>query len=138
MENDVIVKIGKTPYTTSVQYGKHQIMVDEPEDLGGQDQGINPTPLLLSALGSCKAITVRMYADRKKWPLEEVIVRLSHEIQTSEQQQTTYIQCHIGFKGDLDDEQQKRLFKIAEKCPVHKILTNPIVITSNHLSSYLG
>ncbi|MCS4224339.1 OsmC family protein [Sphingobacterium sp. BIGb0165] len=133
MENEVIVTIGEIPYTTTVQYGKHQIIVDEPEDLGGQDQGISPTPLLLSSLGTCKAVTVKMYADRKNWPLEEVKIRLSHEIQTSEQQQTTYIQCHISFKGDLDDEQKKRLFKIAEKCPVHKILTNPIVITSNHL-----
>ncbi|WP_333863014.1 OsmC family protein [Sphingobacterium sp.] len=133
MDNEVIVSIGKTPYTTMVQYGKHQIIVDEPEDLGGQDEGINPTPLLLSSLGSCKAITVKMYADRKNWPLEEVVVRLTHEVQQSEQQQTTYIQCFLSFKGDLDDIQKQRLFKIAEKCPVHKILSNPIVITSNHL-----
>lgn len=132
-ENEVIVTIGKTPYTTNVQYGKHVIIADEPEELGGQDQGITPTPLLLSSLGTCKAITVKMYADRKKWPLEEVILRLSQETKTSEQQQTTYIQCHISFKGNLDDDQKERLFKIAEKCPVHNILTNPIVITSNHL-----
>lgn len=133
MNNEVIVSIGKTPYTTTVEYGKHQLTVDEPEDLGGQDEGINPTPLLLSSLGSCKAITVKMYADRKNWPLEEVVVRLTHEVQLSEQQQTTYIQCFISFKGNLDDIQKQRLFKIAEKCPVHKILSNPIVITSNHL-----
>jgi Predicted redox protein, regulator of disulfide bond formation len=133
MDNEVIVSIGKTPYTTTVQYGKHHVLVDEPEDLGGQDEGINPTPLLLSSLGSCKAITVKMYADRKNWPLEEVVVRLTHEVQLSEQQQTTYIQCFLSFKGNLDDIQKQRLFKIAEKCPVHKILSNPIVITSNHL-----
>lgn len=133
MDNEVIVSIGKIAYTTTVQYGKHQIIVDEPEDLGGQDEGINPTPLLLSSLGSCKAITVKMYADRKNWPLEEVVVRLTHEVQQSEQQQTTYIQCFLSFKGDLDDIQKQRLSKIAEKCPVHKILSNPIVITSNHL-----
>ncbi len=133
MDNEVIVSIGKTPYTTTVQYGKHQITVDEPEDVGGEDQGINPTPLLLSSLGSCKAITVKMYADRKNWPLEEVLLRLSYEVKTCEQQQTTYIQCFISFKGDLDEVQKQRLFKIAEKCPVHKILSNPIVITSNHL-----
>lgn len=68
MDNEVIVSIGKIPYTTTVQYGKHQITVDEPEDVGGEDQGINPTPLLLSSLGSCKAITVKMYADRKTGP----------------------------------------------------------------------
>lgn len=133
MENEVVVTIGQVPYTTSVQYGKHQIIADEPEELGGEDQGINPTPLLLSSLGTCKAITVKMYADRKKWPLEEVIVRLTYEVQISEQQQTTYIKCHISFKGDLDMEQKTRLFKIADRCPVHKILTNPIVISSNHL-----
>lgn len=133
MDNEVIVSIGKIPYTTTVNYGKHQLTVDEPKDLGGEDEGINPFPLLLSSLGSCKAITVKMYADRKEWPLEEVLVRLTHEVQTSEQQQTTYIQCYISFKGDLDDVQKQRLFKIAEKCPVHKILANPIIITSNHL-----
>ena len=133
MENEVVVTIGQVPYTTSVQYGKHQIIADEPEELGGEDQGINPTPLLLSSLGTCKAITVKMYADRKKWPLEEVNGRLTYEVQTSEQQQTTYIKCHISFKGDLDTEQKTRLFKIADRCPVHKILTNPIVISSNHL-----
>jgi len=133
MENEVVVTIGQVPYTTTVQYGKHQIIADEPEELGGEDQGINPTPLLLSSLGTCKAITVKMYADRKKWPLEEVIVRLTYEVQISEQQQTTYIKCHISFKGDLDREQKTRLFKIADRCPVHKILTNPIVISSNHL-----
>lgn len=133
MDHEVIVSIGKIPYTTTVNYGKHQLTVDEPEDLGGEDEGINPVPLLLSSLGSCKAITVKMYADRKDWPLEEVLVRLTHEVQTSEQQQTTYIQCYISFKGDLDEVQKLRLFKIAEKCPVHKILSNPIIITSNHL-----
>ena len=133
MVNEVIVSIGKIPYTTTVHYGKHQLTVDEPIDLGGEDEGINPIPLLLSSLGSCKAITVKMYADRKDWPLEEVLVRLTHEVQTSEQQQTTYIQCYISFKGDLDEVQKQRLFKIAEKCPVHKILSNPIIITSNHL-----
>ncbi|MDQ1150603.1 OsmC family protein [Sphingobacterium zeae] len=133
MDNEVIVSIGKIPYTTTVHYGKHQLTVDEPKDLGGEDEGINPIPLLLSSLGSCKAITVKMYADRKDWPLEEVLVRLTHEVQTSEQQQTTYIQCYISFKGDLDEVQKQRLFKIAEKCPVHKIVTNPIIITSNHL-----
>ncbi|GGH24267.1 OsmC family protein [Sphingobacterium alkalisoli] len=131
MTKDVIVTIGKEKYTTEINFDKHIIIVDEPEELGGKDRGFSPTPLLLSSLGTCKAMTMRMYADRKNWPLEKVEVRLSSEVKKSEQQQTTFIRCHIIISGDLTLEQKQRIYRIADKCPIHKILTNPIIIESN-------
>lgn len=134
MATEVSVSIGKERYTTQITMGKHQLVADEPIQLGGQDLGPAPTQLLLSSLGTCKAITMRMYADRKEWPLESVEVSLSAETVPSSQQQTTYIRCTIKLKGDLDEKQKERIYKIAEKCPIHKLLVNPIVIESNLLS----
>lgn len=130
-DNEILVTIGNTPYTTAITHGNNTVIADEPEELGGKDEGFNPPALLLSSLGSCKAMTVKMYADRKKWNLEEVNIQLSYEILKSELQQTTYIKCHISFKGDLDKDQKDRLLQISEKCPIHKILSNPIIISSN-------
>lgn len=131
MQKEVTVTIGKEKYTSTIHFEKHSIIADEPEDLGGQDLGFSPTALLLSSLGSCKAMTMRMYADRKKWPLDGVEVRLFSEVVKSELQETTYIRCHIRLNGDLTDEQKKRIYMISEKCPIHKILSSPIVIESN-------
>lgn len=131
MTKEVSVIIGKEKYTTEINFDKHTIIADEPKELGGQDKGFSPTPLLLSSLGTCKAMTMRMYADRKNWPLDKVEVRLSSEVKKSEQQQTTYIRCHITLSGDLTPEQKQRIYKIADKCPIHSILTNPITIESN-------
>ena len=130
-DNEISVSIGRVAYTTTITHGTNTLIADEPEELGGKDAGFNPASLLLSSLGSCKAMTVKMYADRKKWDLEEVNIKLSYEILKSELQQTTYINCHISFKGALDEAQKAKLFDIAEKCPIHKLLTNPIVISSN-------
>lgn len=130
-DNEILVSIGKTPYTTTITHGNNVVIADEPKELAGQDEGFNPPALLLSSLGSCKAITIKMYADRKQWNLEEVNIKLSYESLKSELQQTTYIKCHISFKGNLDKTQKDRLLQISEKCPIHKIMSNPIVISSN-------
>ncbi|MGJ1267287.1 OsmC family protein [Sphingobacterium spiritivorum] len=133
MSREITVTIEQEKYTTTITDNIHTLIADEPTEVGGQDKGFAPTQLLLSSLGSCKVITVRMYADQKKWELDKVIVRLSSEVKRSVQQQTTYIKCHISFEGNLDDDQKKRLAIIADRCPVHKILSNPIVIDSNML-----
>lgn len=130
-DNEILVTIGNTPYTTTIKHRNNTLIADEPEELGGQDEGFNPPALLLSSLGSCKAMTVKMYADRKKWDLQEVNIKLSYEILKSELQQTTYIKCHVSLKGNLDKDQKDRLLQISEKCPIHKILSNPIIISSN-------
>ena len=131
MANEVLVSIGETSYTTTISYEDLNILADEPIEVGGQNKGLAPTQLLLSSVGACKAITMRMYANRKEWKVDKIDIKVSSEDQRSEQQQTTYIKCNIFIEGDLDEEQKRRLYAIGEKCPVHKMLMNPIVIESN-------
>lgn len=123
----VVVKIGREKYITEVIIDKHQIIVDEPDDIGGQDLGPTPMSLLLSSLGTCKAITMRMYADQKNWPLEQVEINLAISKEGIEQT----ITISIKLVGDLDELQRERILKIAEKCPIHKILSNPIHIKTH-------
>lgn len=135
MENDVLVSIGKENYTTQIQYGNLSLLADEPTELGGSNQGFAPTQLLLSSIGSCKAITMKMYANRKKWEIQNIDIKLSLETKKGDLQQTTYIKCNIFISGDLADDQKQRLYNIAEKCPIHKILQNPIIIESNLITT---
>lgn len=131
---EVHVKIGQEAYKTEVQIGKHSLIVDEPEDLKGKDLGPTPYQLLLSSLGTCKAITMRMYADLKEWPLKQIEVFLSANIEKEGTGQTTNIQVQIKLIGDLDESQRERILKIADRCPIHKLMSNPILIQSSLLS----
>jgi len=131
MANRVSVSIGRERYETTIKVQQHVIIADEPLDAGGTDLGPSPKELLLSSLGTCKAITVRMYADRKGWPLEGLSIDLTYLDKDDGEPNTNYIHCEIKLIGDLDAEQRKRLALIADKCPVHKILSNPIVVESN-------
>lgn len=131
MANEVQVTIEEENYITKVAYGDLSILSDEPEELGGQNKGLTPNQLLLASVGSCKVITMRMYANRKNWDVKKINIQLSSESVKSDLQQTTYIKCHISFEGNLDEDQIKRLYIIADKCPIQKILQNPIVIESN-------
>ena len=134
MENEVKVILGKHQYNTEVIIGKHQLIIDEPEDLGGKDLGPKPTTLLLSSLGTCKAITMKMYADRKGWEIDKIEISLNYLDETIEGQFTTKINVNINIIGSLDADQIGRMLKISEKCPVQKILTNPINIQTNLLA----
>lgn len=125
------VKIGKDKYRTEIRASGHTIISDEPVTSGGKDEGVNPNELLLASLGTCTAMTLRMYADRKKWLVNSICVDLSMEIVKGNEQQTTYIKRHIKIDGDVDADQRQRMLQIADSCPLHKILMNPIVITSN-------
>lgn len=131
MANEVLVRIGEKSYTTTITYEDLELLADEPIELGGENKGLAPTQLLLSSVGSCKAITMRMYANRKQWKVDNIEIQVSSEVQKSELQQTTYIKCNIFIEGDLDEDQRKRLYDIGDKCPVQKMLMNPIVIESN-------
>lgn len=132
----VAVRIGKEGYTTDILAGQHSLTADEPEDVGGNDFGPSPYELLLSSLGACTAMTLRMYADRKKWVLEEVSVHLSHkkdyqdDANNLDEKRNTIDQISrtIELIGDLSSEQKERLIEIADKCPVHKTLHGPIVV----------
>ncbi len=135
-QQQVVVRIAKEKYTTEIMARQHQLLADEPKDVDGNDYGPTPYELLLSSLGACTAMTLRMYADRKGWPLEEVLVHLSHDkrhcedCQDPENSKTKidYIERHLEIIGDLDDQQRQRLLQIANKCPVHKTLHNTIKV----------
>ena len=119
-------------FSQLIQTPTHQLVADEPSSVGGSDLGPNPYELLLASLGSCISMTLRMYADRKGWPVEDISVQLQHSrIHAkdcsdceSSSQRIDRIEVSVKVTGDLDDAQIKRLGEIAEMCPVHRTLMN--------------
>ena len=112
---DATARIGTDRYRVDIQAGQHRLTADEPVDHGGADTGPPPFGLLLSGLGACTAITLRMYADRKDWPLEGLQVQLTYTVQD---RATRWIDRAITLRGPLDDDQRARLAEIADKTPV--------------------
>jgi uncharacterized OsmC-like protein/alpha/beta superfamily hydrolase len=135
-EGEVVVHINKDHFRTEVHAGSHALLSDEPKDMGGTDAGPSPYGYLTAALGACTAITLRMYADRKQWPLEGVVVHLTHEkIHAqdcvdceSPSGKIDKIEREIELQGTLNAEQQQRLLEIADKCPVHRTLQAKVLI----------
>ena len=122
----------------AIDAGPHALVADEPASVGGTGEGPTPYDFLLAALGSCTSMTLRMYADKKGWPPENVTVELRHqkvhaqdcaECET-ETGQVDLIDTVITVTGDLDDTQRARLLEIAQRCPVHRTLTSENQITS--------
>lgn len=104
------------------------LIADEPVDKGGKDSGFSPKELLAASLAACTSATVRMFADRKQWLLDEIKVDI--ELERDEAANKTVIQRKVQFIGNLDDGQRKKLLAVANACPLHKILTNPIEINT--------
>jgi uncharacterized OsmC-like protein len=137
-EGALTVRIGPTGYRTEMIAGPHTLVSDEPIEAGGSDKGPTPYDLVLAALGACTAITLRMYADRKKWPLESVIVRLHHgRSHAADEQQCEdrpvrldQIERTLEISGPLTHDQRVRLAEIAERCPVHRTLDAGVRITT--------
>jgi len=136
--SDVIVS-SLSSLKNEVRYGvDHKFITDEPIEAGGEDAGPDPYTLILAALGSCISMTVTLYARRKNWPLERVIVRLRqgrvHAADCRDCKNATEGYIHriersVTFEGDLSEEQRARLEEISHKCPVHKTLSSEIVIS---------
>lgn len=134
----VVAENGIGPLGQAITAGRHVLTVDEPVPIGA-DGGPSPYDLLLAALGACTSMTVRIYANRKKWPLTRVTVRLRH----SRIHAADCADCEarvglldridrtIQLEGDLDDEQRRRLLEIADKCPVHRTLGSEIDIRTS-------
>ena len=143
MSRSVVVEDGRLRYAQSVLVGPHLLQGDEPVSVGGSDVGPNPYELLLAALGTCTSITVRMYADRKQWPLESVHIELSYarvhaDDSTAcdkELKLVDGIEMELRFRGELSESQRQRLTEIANKCPVHRTLESPIPIRARLASA---
>lgn len=116
--------IGAKPYAVAIRAGHHELVADEPPAIGGQDAGPAPFALLLSALGACTAITLRMYAERKQWPLETAHVELRY----LKQGDATSIDRRLTLVGGLTADQRKRLADIAERTPVTLALKSGVPI----------
>lgn len=117
-------------YQQEIVAGDHILFADEPTEIGGDDTGPNPYALLLGALGACTSITVQMYAKRKGWPLDGVEIELTHgkdhaqdcEACEDKDARLDTVQVAVKLRGDLQEEQRKRLLYIATRCPVNQTL----------------
>lgn len=121
--------IKKELYKVNIESPTGNVLVaDEPIAMGGNDLGFSPKELLTSALAACTSATLRMYADRKGWDLEEV--KLEITLERDDKENKTIINRRLELIGNLDDSQKSRLLAVANACPMHKILSNPIDIHS--------
>ncbi|MEQ8524873.1 OsmC family protein [Gracilimonas sp.] len=127
-------------FKTTLTAGRHELIADEPEHVdGGKDQGPDPYDYLLMGLGSCTLMTVKMYAERKGWPVEDMYLEMRHNKRHDEdcmncedpQSKIDVIEKELIVKGDLSQEQLDKLLDISKKCPVHRTLESDIRIVSS-------
>jgi len=132
----VIVRGSAAGFAQEIRAGSHELFADEPIESGGTDTGLSPYDLLLAALGSCTSMTIGLFARRKNWPLQEVVIFLWHskihasdcaECETREGR-IDRIEREIQLIGSLTNEQRSKLMEMADKCPVHRTLTSEINI----------
>ena len=132
----IVTEAGQGRFAQALLDGRHTVIADEPAAVGGGDLGPSPYAFLLMSLGACTSVTVRMYADRKGWPLERITVRLGHSrVHVNDcadcEKPAAYldrIERVLEFSGGLDETQRERLKQIAESCPIHKTLSHGIQI----------
>jgi putative redox protein len=117
--------LGSTGYQTSMTIRTHTFAADEPTDIGGTDTAPTPVELLMGSLAACTAITLRMYAQRKAWPLDGLDVQVDYTTNP-----TPSFVKHITMQGGLDEAQKARLLEIAERCPVARLLSSGVAMES--------
>jgi putative redox protein len=122
--------IGHEHYVTKLSMRGHLLVADEPVDNGGKDAGPTPTELVLAGLAACTASTLRMYIDKKGWDVERIDMELTIDIEKTETGQVSRIYSILDITGNITAEQKDRILEIAAKCPVNKLLTNPVEIHS--------
>jgi uncharacterized OsmC-like protein/alpha/beta superfamily hydrolase len=135
-KNHIVARIGNAGFRTEIMANGLSLIADEPVSVGGTNMGPTPYDYLVAGLGACTAMTLRMYADRKKWPLEEVVVSLSHkkihakdcEACETDQTMVDWIERELELMGPLDASQLQRLKEIADRCPVHRTLESKVKI----------
>jgi putative redox protein len=135
----IVASTGVAPFEQFLLDGRHTLRADEPVAAGGGDAGPSPYELLLMALGACTSMTMNLYAARKKWTLDQVVVRLRHERTYPDdcvncedpKSKIDRIWCSIELIGALDEAQRTRLIEISKQCPVHRTLTNKIEIRTD-------
>src|SRR5712691_4048606 len=136
-EGVVVVRGGAQGFVQEISAGRHRLTADEPVAAGGTDRGPTPYDLLLAALGSCMSMTIALYARTKKWPLETVVIRLSHsrihardcaDCVVRDDTMLDRIDTKVELSGALTAEQHSKLMEVAHKCPVHRTLTSEIDI----------
>ncbi|VVO14273.1 OsmC family protein [Pseudomonas fluorescens] len=117
----------------SIQVGDHHFYTDLPKDLGGEDTAPEPHDYFDAALGACKALTLKLYAQKKEIPLTGVTVEVKHD--NSQEQQGKYaLQVKLTLKGVLTDAQREELHRVADRCPIHKLMTTSEVSIETLLS----
>src|SRR4051812_17860661 len=133
---DVVVRGNATGFVQEIASGSHHFRADEPASVGGTDSAPTPYDYVLAGLGACTSMTVGLYARRKKWPLDDVVVGLRHsrihahdwaDCETKEGM-LDRIELDVDLKGALTDEQRAKLMEIASKCPVHRTLRSEMDI----------
>ena len=129
--NKVISQFGLEPMQQQISAGEHQFVADVSVKLGGANSGPSPHELLAAALGACTGITLKMYAQRKAWPLSNAIV----SVDINRANQIEQFERTIELIGNLDAEQRARLLEIANKCPVHLALAGQIQISTQLINA---
>ena len=128
----VVTESGAGPYAQFVTAGHHVMGADEPERLGGHDTGPSPYEYLLAGLGACTAMTMRMYAERHGWAVERISIEMRQEKIAAPDSvgKIDRFDRLIALKGNLTEEQRRRLLAIADMCPVSQTLRRPSIVTS--------
>jgi putative redox protein len=133
------LNLAEDNFTTTIQTKKHDFIADEPENVGGDDFGPSPYDFLSAGLAACTVMTLKLYAERKKWDLQEVYAYITYSkkhsddlmLDTDKPSRIDHLQKKLKFVGNLDDAQKAKLKEIASKCPVHKTLTTETIIETD-------